>query len=457
MEKRVLVKQLHKSSLKAASEYLIDKEHQTHQETIIKTELNWKSPLLNFVSWADLDEIEEAQKIGRSKSQATRHGSELIFSCNNSNSKLYEIQEGLTLFNLNEIEKEKDQILESFFELSGIDREKAIYEIQFHLSKNEDGSPNPHFHLLYYERELNFDLKPKIYKKDIWKDEKGRTAKAGEGKLYAKKGDIQKDKNGNIKYENDGAPRVSAKNREVVRKIFLENIKNKYREILQEKNPEHYFYVGENPDRIQSLEWTKKMKAAHPEKVEAIKEANKQIRALNSELEQIEEPTRRREMRNSIKTKIDLKKDQMNFRPINLQIEIINQISNLAAEFTRRVKDFLQKAKEKIFWFTQFNIDEEPVDLYKFTQKQDEFELKRFNIENGFISSIEDLGKFKLTNQPKIEISEKTEIPIDRFDETKPSDLTREADLFENQQKMTTERHLENEKDAPKLRMGGRF
>ena len=76
------------------------------------------------------------------------------------------------------------------------------YEYAVHWNSSRT---NLHAHFIYSERERNLERKPKIYKRDIWADSKtGRTCKkdSPNAVLRCKKGDIQRDKDGNIKYED---------------------------------------------------------------------------------------------------------------------------------------------------------------------------------------------------------------------------------------------------------------
>lgn len=63
-----------------------------------------------------------------------------------------------------------------------------------------------HCHLLFSERENQTELNPKIYKRDIWYNYKTqRIAKAGSpgAELIHRKGEVQRDADGNIKYDGD--------------------------------------------------------------------------------------------------------------------------------------------------------------------------------------------------------------------------------------------------------------
>lgn len=77
------------------------------------------------------------------------------------------------------------------------------YEYAVHWNSNYT---NLHVHILFSERENSIEAKPKLYKKDIWQNEKtGKLAKPNaEGAvLIHKKGEIQLDKYNQVKYDTD--------------------------------------------------------------------------------------------------------------------------------------------------------------------------------------------------------------------------------------------------------------
>ena len=81
--------------------------------------------------------------------------------------------------------------------------ENKDYEYAVHWNK---ARTNLHLHLLFSERENQTELTPKVYKRDIWQDKdthKLAKANAENAELVYRKGDIQRDKEGNIKYETD--------------------------------------------------------------------------------------------------------------------------------------------------------------------------------------------------------------------------------------------------------------
>lgn len=76
-------------------------------------------------------------------------------------------------------------------------------EYGVHWNKSEKSL---HCHLLFSERENQTDLMPKVYKRDIWMDEEThKLAKVGApgAELVHRKGEIQRDADGNIKYDSD--------------------------------------------------------------------------------------------------------------------------------------------------------------------------------------------------------------------------------------------------------------
>lgn len=96
-----------------------------------------------------------------------------------------------------ELEKFCDDLGQSLY---GNNRD---YQYAVHLNKSKT---NLHVHFIYTERERVLNRQPKIYKRDIYFNKKtGKTCSKDDkdAVLRCKKGDIQKDKDGNIKYNND--------------------------------------------------------------------------------------------------------------------------------------------------------------------------------------------------------------------------------------------------------------
>lgn len=86
---------------------------------------------------------------------------------------------------------------------------------------------NLHIHILFSERVNQLELTPKVYKRDMWYDvatNKMAKANADGAELRYKKGEIQKDKDGNIKYQTEifKAKDIMFKSREYTTKTVYE-------------------------------------------------------------------------------------------------------------------------------------------------------------------------------------------------------------------------------------------
>ena len=86
-------------------------------------------------------------------------------------------------------------------------------------------------HILFSERERIQELKPKIYKRDMWYDKdtnKMAKSNAENSEIRLKKSDIIKDKVGNIKYDRWKLKTLKEQNRNVIEKpeLILKQFKN---------------------------------------------------------------------------------------------------------------------------------------------------------------------------------------------------------------------------------------
>lgn len=114
--------------------------------------------------------------------------------------------------------------------LYGINRD---YEYAVHWNEKRN---NLHVHYIYSEREINSKATPKVYKKDLWVDPKtGKACKKDtpQAILRCKKGDIQKDKEGNIKYNTDP---FTTKDRKFIGKKWLIDSKKQIQEVFKKYN-----------------------------------------------------------------------------------------------------------------------------------------------------------------------------------------------------------------------------
>lgn len=108
--------------------------------------------------------------------------------------------------------------------------ENRDYEYAVHWNQSRT---NLHAHFIYSERERNLESKPKVYKRDLWADSKtGRTCKKDHPNavLRAKKGEVMKDKDGNIKYDTEP---FTAKDKRFNNKSWLEERNKLIKDVFQ--------------------------------------------------------------------------------------------------------------------------------------------------------------------------------------------------------------------------------
>lgn len=103
------------------------------------------------------------------------------------------------------------------------------FEYAVHWNKDKT---NLHAHILFSERERSVERSPKAYKRDMWydKDTNQMTkANAPNAELRYKKGEVQRDKDGTIKYDEEP---FSKKNSYFKTLEFNEEIKKKHEEVM---------------------------------------------------------------------------------------------------------------------------------------------------------------------------------------------------------------------------------
>lgn len=151
--------------------------NEKRQEHIILTKENMKN------DWSDYVEFENQNKKSLNDNIQAR---ETVIALPND-----------LINDKKELEKFCDELGQSLY---GNNRD---YQYAVHLNKSKT---NLHVHFIYTERERVLSRQPKIYKRDIYFNKKtGKTCSKDDKDaiLRCKKGDIQKDKDGNIKYNDD--------------------------------------------------------------------------------------------------------------------------------------------------------------------------------------------------------------------------------------------------------------
>lgn len=158
--------------------------------------------------------------------------------------------------------------------LVGVNRE---HEYAIHW--NEDRT-NLHMHLLFSERERAEALRPKKYKRDMWYDKTtNRMAKANaeNAELRYKKGDIMKDKEGNVRYDHDP---LMAKDPKFKSQAFL----REQRELVQAVLKDHGFELGVQDYDTPFLSQRKEHKGAREDYLANVRAYNREVRAYNEQV-----------------------------------------------------------------------------------------------------------------------------------------------------------------------------
>ena len=152
------------------------------------------------------------------------------------------------------------------------------YEYAVHWNK---AHTNLHLHFMWSERENVLEREPKVYAKDIWQDkETHKLAKANaEGaELVHHKGEVQKDKDGNIKYKDEPfkAKDVRFKNRSFVQE------KN---EIISKTLAKYGFNLRVQTKDSPYLSQKKEYKGASQDYIENCRAYNSAVKRYNEAVE----------------------------------------------------------------------------------------------------------------------------------------------------------------------------
>ena len=247
------------------------------------------------------------------------------------------------------------------------------YEYAVHWNHSRS---NLHVHILFSERENQKDIKPKIYKKDIWQDKTThRLAKANteNAVLMYKKGDVQRDKEGNIKYQADI---FTIKDSKFHKSSFIHE-KNR----IIERVMKSYGYNLEYQDKGSPYLAQKKLyKGASQDYLEKAKEWNTEVKRYNAGVRQhIElEP-------NQFDNYITIKKEVLeNVKEANAKekkitpraIELVSDMANWVQQTVMQVKVYIKrKAREFETMEKWQQVKDQFIDLFQ-ENKRLESEIK---------------------------------------------------------------------------------
>lgn len=222
--------------------------------------------------------------------------------------------------------------------------ENKDYEYSVHWNHNRT---NLHVHILFSERENQMDLEPKIYKRDIWQDKdthKLAKANAENAELVHRKGEIQKDKDGNIKYQTDI---FKPKDKKFVEQGWVHE-KNR---IVESVMKSHGYNLEYQDKESPYLAQKKLYKGASKDYIKKAKEWNVEVQRYNEGVKQhIELEPIQLENYRIIKTEIlenvrSANKEEKKITP--RAIELVKDMANWVQETLLQLKVFIKrKARE---------------------------------------------------------------------------------------------------------------
>ena len=154
-------------------------------------------------------------------------------------------------------------------------------DFEYSVHWNHDRT-NLHMHLIFSEQEPIKEREVKVYAKDIWQDRdthKLAKANADNAELVHRKGEVQRDKDGNVKYKDDP---LSPKNTRFKNKNFVQE-KNFAIARVYEK---HGFNLRVQTKESPYLSQKKLFKGASADYIENAKFYNAAVKEYNSAVEQ---------------------------------------------------------------------------------------------------------------------------------------------------------------------------
>ena len=155
------------------------------------------------------------------------------------------------------------------------------HDYEYAVHWNHDRT-NLHMHLIFSEREPVLEREPKVYAKDIWQDKdthKLAKANAENAELVHRKGEVQKDKDGNIKYKDDA---LSPKDVRFKDSHFPQEKNQRIAEVFKEYGYDLRVQTKDSP----YLSQKKLYKGASADYIEKVKAYNAAVTEYNEAVEQ---------------------------------------------------------------------------------------------------------------------------------------------------------------------------
>lgn len=328
------------------------------------------------------------------------------------------------------------------------------YAFAVHWNKSKT---NLHMHLLLSERQkLNISQEPKRYRQDIWAKEDGSRALKVEDRhhIMHRKGDIQYDKDGNIKYKSAENSGFSLKNKSMQKKSWLLEKKQEATKLLKDLGYEitsfdsKEGFLAEKHEGKGNSEYTQRIKRENAfirsqniERAKTISRYKKQYATAKTEFLEF-----KKDLSSAVKSAEELEKDFRQSESICTTYDKLPETAvfrNSKAKYNKQypkiIRAYLNLAKFFAFWrkkasykfylqdafntyktkaFNKYALLEELTKLFNFNfleLKPLELLLKpfndaytRFKAQNGYISKPK-FSKTTLKTQNKRVIDETLE------------------------------------------------
>lgn len=357
------------------------------------------------------------------------------FEKSNQKSKNANIQARETVVALpNELSNDSEK-LERFCDLLAkkMYGENRDYEYAVHWNSSRT---NLHVHFIYSEREVNLESKPKIYKRDLWADKvTGKVCKKDNPNaiLRAKKGEVMKDKDGNVRYETD---QFSSKDKKYNNKSWLKErnllIKDVFRAFDYEIDifdretqiARKKLYKGAKNDYLEfAKKWNEKAGQITQNRAEAIpfEREVKKVEPAVKELKKLSKGYK------SAKNRLGKERNLLDKVAYNLSQKSIDE--NIVSEFKAKSKEIVKMSKPPFAkGYRASSVLQYFRDLLDEIQRIKDRFLSERNLLKKDFGTIDKYQKYKLS----IESEKKSVVSIDLIKEINKKALEQSQRKTEN-------------------------
>lgn len=250
------------------------------------------------------------------------------------------------------------------------------YEYSVHWNHNRT---NLHVHILFSERENQLELEPKIYKRDIYynfKEKKLSKKSDSNAEIIHHKGEVQRDKEGNIKYQTDV---FKPKDKQYISRNWVQSVRDITQKVLKAHGYELDLTTKDSP----YLPQKKLYKGAREDYLEKAREWNKEVKRYNEGVKQhIELEPAQLENYRIVKKELleNVKEANAEEKKITPRaIELIQEMANWVHQTLMQLKVFTKrKARELKTMEVWEKVKDQFSDLFENSKKL-EGEVKELN------------------------------------------------------------------------------